>query len=86
VRTVDIRELSNTSWPLFYRLTYGDGWYRDKDGKQEAVFRPPTYAHEGAERAGGRNAVLDMPALARGHEPSTMGFSGGAAARTRRHG
>jgi hypothetical protein len=58
------------------------GW----DTKQEAVFRPPTYAHEGAERAGGRNAVLDMPALARGHEPSTMGFSGGAAARTRRHG
>ena len=54
--------------------------------KQEAVFRPPTYAHEGAERAGGRNAVLDMPALARGHDPSTMGFSGGAAARTRRHG
>ena len=34
VRTVDIRELSNTSWPLFYRLTYGDGWYRDKDGKR----------------------------------------------------
>ncbi len=34
VRTVDIRELSNTSWPLFYRLTYGDGWYREKDGQR----------------------------------------------------
>lgn len=32
VRKVDIRELSNTPWPLFYRLTYGDGWYKDKDG------------------------------------------------------
>lgn len=32
VRTVDIRELSNTRWPIIYRLTYGDGWYTGKSG------------------------------------------------------
>ena len=34
VRTVDIKELSAFLWPIIYRLTYGDGWYKDKDGKR----------------------------------------------------
>jgi hypothetical protein len=34
VRTIDIRELSSISWPIFYRVTYGDGWYVGKDGKR----------------------------------------------------
>ncbi|MFH1130345.1 MAG: transposase [Pseudomonadota bacterium] len=34
VRTIDIRELSSMPWPIIYRLTYGDGWYLDGDGKR----------------------------------------------------
>lgn len=34
VRTVDIRELSSMSWPVIYRVTYGDGWYTNKGGKR----------------------------------------------------
>jgi hypothetical protein len=34
VRTVDIQELSSMGVPIYYRLTYGDGWYRGKDGKR----------------------------------------------------
>jgi len=32
VRELDIRELSILPWPITYRLTYGDGWYRGRDG------------------------------------------------------
>jgi hypothetical protein len=35
VRTVDIKELSSFGCAIVYRLTYGDGWYRGKDGKRE---------------------------------------------------
>lgn len=35
VRTVDIKELSSFGCSIVYRLTYGDGWYRRKDGKRE---------------------------------------------------
>lgn len=34
VRTVDIQELSVAQNPICYRLTYGDGWYSDKDGRR----------------------------------------------------
>lgn len=34
VREVEIKELSSLLWPLHYRLTYGDGWYKEKDGKR----------------------------------------------------
>lgn len=35
VRTVDIQELSSFWNPIVYRLTHGDGWYRDKSGKRQ---------------------------------------------------
>jgi hypothetical protein len=35
VRTVDIKELSALLWPVIYRLTYGDGWYQDKEEKRQ---------------------------------------------------
>ena len=34
IRTIDIKELSALLWPISYRLTYGDGWYRDKQGNR----------------------------------------------------
>jgi transposase-like protein len=34
VRTVDIKELSSLSYPIRYRLTYGDGWYLNPEGKR----------------------------------------------------
>ena len=34
VRTLDIKELGSFGYPIIYRLTYGDGWYRGKDGKR----------------------------------------------------
>ncbi len=34
VRTVDIKELSSFSFPIIYRLTYGDGWYRENNSKR----------------------------------------------------
>lgn len=36
VRTMDIMELSSTSWPVWYRLTYGDGWYTE--GRRRVYF------------------------------------------------
>lgn len=35
VRTVDIKELSSLSFPIRYRLTYGDGWYLNADGERK---------------------------------------------------
>ena len=34
VRKIDIQELSGLMWSLRYRLTYGDGWYTEKDGSR----------------------------------------------------
>lgn len=34
VRTVEIKELSSFGCPILYKLTYGDGWYRGKDGRR----------------------------------------------------
>jgi len=34
VRTLDIQELSALPWRITYRLTYGDGWYSDSDGRR----------------------------------------------------
>ena len=36
VRTIDIRELSSTSYPVWYRLTLGDGWY-EQDGRRVTI-------------------------------------------------
>lgn len=35
VRTVRIRELSAWQYPMYYELTYGDGWYCDRKGKRQ---------------------------------------------------
>jgi transposase-like protein len=37
VRTEDIRELSALPWPITYRLTYGDPWYKRADGGRQYV-------------------------------------------------
>lgn len=34
VRTIDIQELSTLMWPICYRITIGDGWYRDARGER----------------------------------------------------
>ena len=34
IRQIDIRELSVLPWPVTYRLTHGDGWYRGADGRK----------------------------------------------------
>jgi hypothetical protein len=34
IRPIDIRELSVLPWPISYRLTHGDGWYRGRDSKK----------------------------------------------------
>jgi len=34
VREADIKELSTLLWPIYYRVTYGDGWYIGKGGKR----------------------------------------------------
>lgn len=34
IRTIDIHELSVAQRSIRYRLTYGDGWYADADGKR----------------------------------------------------
>lgn len=34
VRTTDIQDLSALLWPLRYRITLGDGWYRDETGQR----------------------------------------------------
>ena len=34
IRQINIRELSVMPWPITYRLTYGDGWYRGVGSKK----------------------------------------------------
>lgn len=34
VRTTDIQDLSALLWPIYYRITLGDGWYRDHQGQR----------------------------------------------------
>src|SRR5882762_1161835 len=34
IRQITIRELSVMPWPITYRLTYGDGWYRGIGSKK----------------------------------------------------
>jgi hypothetical protein len=44
IRTVDIKELSALLWPIIYRLTYGDGWYRSKNGTRHYFALQPHLA------------------------------------------
>jgi hypothetical protein len=35
IRSVDVQELSTLLWPIRYRVTVGDGWYRDGHGQRQ---------------------------------------------------
>lgn len=50
VRTIDIKELSPVLWPLHYRLTYGDGWYKGRDGVRHGFAVQPHLPHIDLDR------------------------------------
>jgi len=45
VRAVDVFELSSFLSPVWYRVTFGDGWYRDPHGGQRVRFGVQEHLH-----------------------------------------